>query len=526
MASHRFNRGTALILAGASLALIPHGALRAGSKLLSEDPHFRYELKFTNPVCGPHAISPPAQTIDKTGTRAEKPKDVYCSGLTDVGTSTAPRPDGSLSVQEQAIAWVKDPATKDIFFAALSFSNSSFYKAVCKAASQGVSVTYVLDAPGGPGGKQLEHDPDCLFTDPQTGEKRRMVTFIERGHTDGDPAKWGSGDAINWAHNKILLINPRQNGSAVLRAAFGSGNFSSGMLTHHENWHFIQASRASYFMQSHLCLMKGLMADNDSGTDPLTGAPWSQLWKQLPASLQEPIGQVATSRNGYAEFIRRCQKLAELGGAQPEADIIPFFSPGRGQAATEEIEKRVQDSGYVRIGAHRFTYSRLMKALHKLLKTKPAAEIRLVADDDLFWLTVPEELGGGEFGDNSMDEANKVQALLDAGQGRFRVKYMETNTTNHQLHHAKFLVFDRTDKLPPSVFTGAGNLTGDAFDNNPPSGNFENFYLIFIPQVVQAFREHYDQMFDGKPSTLDHGWQGRATPGEKMPVGNPLPVGG
>lgn len=461
---------------------------------LSADKNFRYDLKFTNPICGPHAYTTPVRTADGQRNLQTKPQDVYCSGKEDIIASGS-RPD---SVQSTLQNWVLDSTTKNIFFAALSFSSSAFYKAVCQAASRGVKVTYILDAPGAPTGlPALEQNPDCNFNGQTT------IRFIQRGHTPGT----GSGDAINWAHNKILIINPEATGDGktdeVLKVAFGSGNFSGGVVTHHENWHFIQASRSTYFMQSHLCMYRALLDD-----------------------------KAASSRSAYANSIKSCRLKT---GLQEESDIRAFFSPGQGQEATRVIEQNIAQSKEVRIGAHRFTYSRLISALRSLLLNNPSANVKFVGDDDLYWLTVPADQGGGQFGDNGPDEAGKLAGLKALGKSRFQIKYMETNHGAHQLHHSKYLIFSKDGVKADAVFTGAGNLTGDAFDNNQPSGNFENFYFIRIPEKVKQFQAQHKQLFDGEQSPYNkdatgHEWQGRATSSGQdnsgrndMPVGNPLP---
>jgi glutamine synthetase type III len=85
---------------------------------------------------------------------------------------------------------------------------------------------------------------------------------------------------------------------------------------------------------------------------------------------------------------------------------------------------------------------------------------------------------------------------------------METNHDAHLLHHNKFLILDSYyDEDPDAVFCGAGNLTGTGF-----SENWENYYYVTIPEVVEAFRTQYEHM-----------WNNLATPGERMPTDNVMP---
>jgi HKD family nuclease len=63
------------------------------------------------------------------------------------------------------------------------------------------------------------------------------------------------------------------------------------------------------------------------------------------------------------------------------------------------------------------------------------------------------------------------------------------NPVRMQLQHNKFVIFEF--QRGGSVFTGAGNLTTSAFENN-----FENFYMISIPEVVTQFQKQFDYMWD------------------------------
>jgi hypothetical protein len=69
---------------------------------------------------------------------------------------------------------------------------------------------------------------------------------------------------------------------------------------------------------------------------------------------------------------------------------------------------------------------------------------------------------------------------------------METNHSQHLLHHNKYLVLNMPagSERPSAVFCGAGNLTGTAFQSN-----LENFYYVEIPEVVAAYNRQYDHVF-------------------------------
>ena len=65
---------------------------------------------------------------------------------------------------------------------------------------------------------------------------------------------------------------------------------------------------------------------------------------------------------------------------------------------------------------------------------------------------------------------------------------METNHNSRLLHHNKFMIF--RGETVNAVFTGAGNFTSTAFNEN-----FENFYMITIPHVKQRFAWQYWHMW-------------------------------
>ena len=87
---------------------------------------------------------------------------------------------------------------------------------------------------------------------------------------------------------------------------------------------------------------------------------------------------------------------------------------------------------------------------------------------------------------------------------------METNHTEHLLHHNKYLVFNMPagSRKASAVFSGAGNLTGAGFNTN-----FENFYYVEITAVVDAYNVQYD-----------HVWDELATATNDLPAENVLPV--
>ncbi len=77
---------------------------------------------------------------------------------------------------------------------------------------------------------------------------------------------------------------------------------------------------------------------------------------------------------------------------------------------------------------------------------------------------------------------------------------MQTNQNLFLLHHNKYIIFD-FEKEQDAVHCGAGNFTQAAF-----SKNFENYYYITIPEIVEEFKQQYD-----------HVWNDLATKQQDMP---------
>ena len=414
--------------------------LDSGPKLKFDE----YEVLFTNPVCKEYGYD--GEVVSNGGkTLTAKPRDVFCSQADSAASAARPE-----SPQNKLISWIKDPSTTEIFFTYLSFSNSTVTKELCKAITErDVKVTFVLDSDS----DRAKAD-QLLACKPESGDPDRAPRFEMRGHEGG----------IGYAHNKLFLINP---GSETIKLAFSSGNMSSGVVLHHENWHFITLAAKTYFAQAHLCMMEAEL-DHHS------------------------------SKSEYKSFIEECKAAIS---AKEESDIKTFFAPAEGSRASQRLMDAVKKAKSIDIAAHRFSYSTLIKGLESRLEGSKPPAMRIITDDDTYWA------GHGEaVGDNQSFEFDNVERLTDAGA---EAKWMETNHGEHLLHHNKFLILNMPSgsSQKSAVFGGAGNLTGTAFNEN-----WENFYWISIPSVVKKFRDQYDHM-----------WNDLATSTEDLPSENVLP---
>lgn len=409
----------------------------SGPKLRFES----YEVLFTNPVCQKRAYS--GEVLSNAGARlANKPENVFC-------TSADSEPSGArdTSPQKRLVDWIRDPQTKEIFFAYLSFSNGLVARELCAAIKErNVKVTMVLDRE-----TDVSRANEVLACKPGNNDPALAPRLELRGR-EGN---------IGFAHNKVFTINPHD--AERVRIVFSSGNMSSGVVLHHENWHFLTVPASTHFAKAHLCLMDGMLDHH-------------------------------RSKSEYGTFIKQCRDGIGVG---EEADLKTFFVPGDGGRAGQHIATGIRNATSLGIAAHRFSYKVVRKELEKRFAAPNPPDVRLVVDDDVWWAGKGEEVGP-----NTKDEFDNVSALEAVG---LKVKYMETNHAAKYLHHNKFIVFSTPQG--DAAFTGAGNFTGTAF-----SDNFENFYYITIPDVVAKMKAQHAHLYDDL-----------ATAKEDLPRTNVLP---
>lgn len=400
-----------------------------------------YTVLFTNPVCKTYAYPADREVLSNRGERLmQKPENVFCAP-SDAAASAA----RESSPQKKLVDWIRDPETKEIFFAYLSFSNKVVAAELCKAIEErSVKVTMVLDRE-----TDLGTANQVLACQPGNADPSAKPRLELRGH-----------DAtLGYAHNKVFMLNPRSDSPRIV---FSSGNLSSGVVLHHENWHFLRVPARTHFAKAHVCLMDGMLDHY-------------------------------RSKQEYGQFIKGCRDGAGIG---EESDLKTFFVPGDGGRAGQHLQKGIRDATSIGIAAHRFSYKLLRTELDKRLTGEAPPDVKLVVDDDLWWAG-----HGGETGPNTAQEWGMLEPLVEHG---LSVGYMETNHGNMYLHHNKFAVFQTPQG--DAAFAGAGNFTGTAFTDN-----FENFYWITIPHVVDAMKRQHEHLFD------------LATAAEDLPKENVLP---
>lgn len=405
---------------------------------------FKYEVLFTDPECGVYEYTQEVRSVSGKVLK-QKPENVYCKNKYDLRRSG----DRPQSPQYRLIEWINQPSVKEIFFTYLSFRNKAVKNALCEAAKKGVKIRFVMSG-----------TEDATIANELVACSPENVQMKTRGMEGG----------LGYAHNKFLIINP--NSKAEFKIVFSSGNMTSGPVIHHENWNFITTNAQSQFAQAHVCAMK---------------AEWDEI-----------------SGRKRAEYIKSIKNCREAIKQPEEKDIKVFFVPGEGEPEAGLTKKTAHDyliNGDQELGTpgiknakriwlacHRFMYTKMVNGLSQRMSSysKDLPDLRIVCDDDTYYKANDTEF---QEGDTMPEEFYKMDKLRKQGA---QIKFMETNSSEHQLHHSKYLIFaekkSKTDKASDftAVFTGSANLTGAGFNKN-----WENSYYVTIPSVVQKFAEHY-----------------------------------
>jgi hypothetical protein len=267
-----------------------------------------------------------------------------------------------------------------------------------------------------------------------------LVTVTYRGTTEG----------LGYAHNKILMVNP---GAKIAKILFSSGNMTSGTSINHENWNFITTSGESYFAQAHKCVVEGMIEAGDTKTN-------------------------------FAKFLNDCRGKIK---AEEETDIQVFFSPVDGAKALAKIKEAGNKAKSIEAMSHRLS-GQIAGIFMKLLEDKKP--VKFILDDDIYWSAQRKE----DIGRNTSIEALKIyKDLINKGMD---TKFLQTNQSVFQLQHNKFMIFNF--ERGGAVFNGAGNFTTAAFTKN-----FENFYYITIPEVVEVYNKQYDLYYNKMATSED-----------------------
>jgi HKD family nuclease len=329
------------------------------------------------------------------------------------------------------------PSTTEIQVASFSFSNQAVAEALCQAAEVRGAKISVIVD---------AQEKAAAINRLSACSKANPIELVRRG-LEGDTGIF---------HDKFAIF---RRGTGTSTIAFGSGNLGKGLSISHENWVFGEVAPSSYFAQRHGCAFQ---AARDHG------------------------GTLA----GFAAALETCTLRID---APPESDAQIFFAPAEGRDAANALVSLVANAERVDIAAHILSFSRLQRALVARLRQRPQTRVRIVLDDDTHWIGK-----GLDVGENDPSEALFVRELVQLGA---EVRYVETNDSQHLLHHNKFLIAHRPREAT-TVFGGAGNFSDAAFTQN-----FESFYSFATRDVVERYVEQFE-----------HLWTNLSTPEARMPA--------
>lgn len=339
---------------------------------------------------------------------------------------------------------ISDPKVTEMFFTYLSFSDEDVANELCHAIEQrNLKVTFIIDSKN-----NLPSRKDKAM------ELFEKIKKCKSNLPNANKARMeirGNIGGLGFAHNKLILAHYKNSKKVTI--VFGSANMSTGTWFHHENWHFLTTSKETHFYKAHECLRVGMLEFGESIDD-------------------------------FEKYVKECRsKITE----EKEEDIALYIVPSDGKEAMDNIVENISKADSIDIAVHRFSNSSMISAIVKEAKNK---KIRFIADDDLYWSGVLQKRVAA----NTKNESDNVKKIEKAG---VEVRYMQTNHSVWQLHHNKFVIFNY-DNGESYLHTGAGNFTYSAF-----SKNYENFYFIKIPSIVEKFKIQYEKMFNELATSID-----------------------
>ncbi|MBT4791066.1 MAG: hypothetical protein HON90_05805 [Halobacteriovoraceae bacterium] len=449
--------------------------------------YYDYQVYFTNPQCQAYEYNQIQYSFAGDALRA-KPENVYCK-YNDASKNQKRKSSPHYNIKKL----ISNPAVESLTMAYLSFSNSDIINTVCDMAirKNNTKVILIIDKKNKDAVKNKVQIETAKAERSKKGSQKRKTkwekiqTIIKckpaQKYIDAGVANYpevhlrGHSGGIGYAHNKIIYATYDAFPDKVT-TVFSSGNMSSGTVLHHENWHFLTTSRKSYFAQAHECVLNG-MKDHSKFSRMRRGSPG------------------ATGINNFKSFMKSCRAKITV---PEEEDIKLSVVPSDGEKTMKNIVKNIKQAKKVSIAVHRFTHRGLLNALKRASKKK---EVRFIADDDIFWVGKVNELPNKTIecnpsrnptatpvvGANMCSEYFYTQSLKRSGA---QIKYMQTNQELFLLHHNKYILFEYADGSG-ALHCGAGNFTKAAFTRN-----FENYYFITIPEVVERFKNQYNYVWN------------------------------
>jgi phosphatidylserine/phosphatidylglycerophosphate/cardiolipin synthase-like enzyme len=353
-----------------------------------------------------------------------------------------------------------DPARARITIAYFSFSNDAVFQKLCQKGKLGIPVEGFFDQSY----RAADQYPMRLAKEcqgPSAGNVR--VHFL--GKTDTS-----NPNALVWRlhHNKFLVVDP--GGSQPVRVNFSSGNLSSsGLSIHFDHWAMVSAPRTSNLVRQQFCVIESLRRAVDptgTGSDSPVDDPYA--YRKALNSCLTSNQTLWRSNPSWVEQALTRERIAPLFAPDPSDSIAKVL--------VGNID-RVRKGGRVYGAIQHFLHTGIARALRAAVQR--GVGVYLLMDDDVI-LGDSEVPGVREFFDKELDPAKT----------RLGVRFMQTNSGDHQMMHNKFLVLEKVDGSKSRVFSGAGHFTTSGMRNN-----YENFYLSQDSTLTKRYQALFQYMW-------------------------------
>ncbi len=364
-------------------------------------------------------------------------------------------------VEDRIRQWVNDPTVKSVQLAYFSFSNKPMLKILCDAANaRDMKITAYIHRQN--------------MTAPVT---QQLATCSPNLKVEARGTEFGNGYL---QHAKIIMASkqldplplhlvPEEQRAEVAEAptrwTSGSANMSaSGTSLHLDNWLFFTSKSDDHVAQENVCFFYAMRTME--------------------------IGQGVDERLDFAKRNKAC-----LDGIQaPLRDDIVFY-PVPHENITRAIYPKVKAAidnaqSEIKVVIHRLTTAQVYNPLVKAKQR--GVDVKVIVDDDTLRVG---KCNGGSFIDQVGSDVQANRTMRGVG---IPVTYIDTNGEVGQLAHNKFMVFDH--KL---LLQGAGNFTATSLNSTSP-GNIEDFYIITVPEIVDAYSRAWDELHSRSTELADH----------------------
>lgn len=449
-----------------------------------------WEMRFNFPQCDHSAEGP------------FKKKGVFCTGL----DAKAAAEFGG--VEKELAEWANLPETKTIFVAYFSFSDKEVAKTLCDAANAGKKVRVFIHRENWTVGSVptlRSCSPDNLKVYPrgtQLGFLQHAKIFLASPFDEPLPLSMMPEDQRGGAADLVT----RWTSSSANMSAFGTS-------LHFDNWLFFQAKTSERLAQENMCFFNSIQSMKNYAPDD-GGAEFGQA--DLDAVEKARANAVAEAKaNKASDFAANSegQKAAEA----MKTDIVRWDFSQRYDACIKQIQAPIHPEiqffpvpNEYQVNGQKRNAPQIWPKLKNLLNNaqteikvisdrltsgqvygplvnakQRGVDVQVILDDDTLRVS---KCNGGLQLDQVEYDAISMHSMIDGGVG---VTFLDTNGGNPPpptLQHNKLMIIDRK-----TLLQGAGNFTASAININGP-GNFEHFYLIQVPEIVNAYLGAWDYL--------------------------------